>query len=39
VLAVGLFIAYTRPPLLLYGTLWILFIAPATGLDHRWRAR
>jgi iron(III) transport system permease protein len=30
VLAVGLFIAYTRPPLLLYGTLWILFIAYVT---------
>jgi len=30
VLAVGLFIAYTRPPLLLYGTLWILFIAYLT---------
>jgi iron(III) transport system permease protein len=27
VLAVGLFIAYTRPPLLLYGTIWILFVA------------
>jgi iron(III) transport system permease protein len=27
VLAVGLFIAYTRPPLVLYGTLWILFVA------------
>jgi len=30
VLAVGLFIAYTRPPLLLYGTLWILFAAYLT---------
>jgi len=30
VLAVGLFVAYTRPPLLLYGTLWILFIAYLT---------
>src|SRR5207244_11988976 len=30
VLAVGLFIAYTRPPLLLYGTLSILFIAYLT---------
>jgi iron(III) transport system permease protein len=27
VLAVGLFIAYTRPPLVLYGTIWILFVA------------
>jgi iron(III) transport system permease protein len=27
VLAVGLFIAYTRPPLVLYGTIWILFAA------------
>jgi len=27
VLAVGLFIAYTRPPLILYGTLWIMFAA------------
>jgi iron(III) transport system permease protein len=26
-LAVGLFIAYTRPPLVLYGTIWILFVA------------
>ena len=26
----GLFIAYTRPPLLLYGTLWILFVAYLT---------
>jgi iron(III) transport system permease protein len=30
VLAVGLFIAYTRPPLLLYGSLWILFLAYVT---------
>ena len=30
VLAVGLFIAYTRPPLILYGTLWILFAAYLT---------
>jgi iron(III) transport system permease protein len=30
VLAVGLFLAYTRPPLLLYGTLWVLFIAYLT---------
>lgn len=30
VLAVGLFIAYTRPPFLLYGTLGILFIAYVT---------
>src|SRR6185369_3486211 len=27
VFAVGLFIAYTRPPLVLYGTIWILFVA------------
>ena len=27
VLAVGLFIAYTKPPLVLYGTIWILFVA------------
>jgi iron(III) transport system permease protein len=27
VLAVGLFVAYTRPPLMLYGTIWILFVA------------
>src|SRR5574341_657935 len=27
VLAVGLFIVYTRPPLILYGTIWILFVA------------
>ena len=30
VLAVALFIAYTRPPFLLYGSLWILFIAYLT---------
>jgi iron(III) transport system permease protein len=30
VLAVGLFVAYTRPPLLLYGTLGILFVAYLT---------
>jgi len=30
VLAVGLFIAYTRPPLILYGTIWILFVAYLT---------
>jgi iron(III) transport system permease protein len=30
VLAVGLFIAYTRPPIILYGTVWILFIAYLT---------
>jgi iron(III) transport system permease protein len=30
VLAVGLFVAYTRPPVLLYGTLWILFVAYLT---------
>jgi len=30
VLAVGLFIAYTRPPFVLYGTIWILFIAYLT---------
>jgi iron(III) transport system permease protein len=27
VLGVGLFLAYTRPPFVLYGTLWILLIA------------
>jgi iron(III) transport system permease protein len=27
VLAVGLFIAYSRPPLMLYGSIWILFVA------------
>ena len=30
VLAVGLFIAYSRPPLVLYGTIWILFVAYVT---------
>ena len=30
VLAVGLFAAYTREPLILYGTLWILFLAYVT---------
>jgi len=30
VLAVGLFFAYARPPLLLYGTIWILFVAYLT---------
>jgi iron(III) transport system permease protein len=30
VLAVGLFIAYTRPPIVLYGTIWILFVAYLT---------
>ena len=30
VLAVALFVAYTRPPFLLYGTLWILFLAYLT---------
>jgi len=30
VFAVGLFAGYTRPPLALYGTLWILFIAYLT---------
>ncbi|MGH7835471.1 MAG: ABC transporter permease [Candidatus Binatia bacterium] len=30
VLAVGLFIAYTRPPLVIYGTIWILFVAYLT---------
>lgn len=30
VLAVGLFIAYTRPPIVLYGTVWILFVAYLT---------
>jgi iron(III) transport system permease protein len=30
VFAVGLFSGYTRPPLALYGTLWILFIAYLT---------
>ena len=27
VLGVGLFLSYTRPPFVLYGTLWILLIA------------
>jgi len=30
VLGVGLFFSYTRPPLVLYGTLWILLIAYVT---------
>jgi iron(III) transport system permease protein len=30
VLGVGLFLSYTRPPLVLYGTLWILLIAFVT---------
>jgi iron(III) transport system permease protein len=30
VLAVGLFIVYTKPPLVLYGTIWILFVAYLT---------
>ena len=30
VLAVGLFIAYTQPPIVLYGTIWILFVAYLT---------
>ena len=30
VLAVGFFIAYTKPPLVLYGTIWILFVAYLT---------
>jgi iron(III) transport system permease protein len=30
VLAIGLFLAYTRPPLVLYGTVWILFVAYLT---------
>jgi iron(III) transport system permease protein len=30
VLGVGLFLAYTRPPVVLYGTLWILFVAFVT---------
>lgn len=30
VLAVGLFIAYTHPPIVLYGTVWILFVAYLT---------
>jgi iron(III) transport system permease protein len=30
VLAVGLFIVYTQPPFILYGTVWILFVAYLT---------
>jgi hypothetical protein len=30
VLGVGLFLAYTRGPVVLYGTLWILFLAYLT---------
>jgi len=30
VLAVGLFIVYTQPPVVLYGTIWILFVAYLT---------
>jgi iron(III) transport system permease protein len=30
VLSIGLFKAYSRPPLLLYGTIWIIFIAYLT---------
>lgn len=30
VLGVGLFLSYTRPPLVLYGTLWILLVAYVT---------
>jgi iron(III) transport system permease protein len=30
VLSIGLFKAYTRPPLVLYGTIWIIFIAYLT---------
>lgn len=30
VLAVGLLMAYTRPPFVLYGTIWILFVAYVT---------
>ena len=30
VLGVGLFLAYTRPPFVLYGTLWVLLIAYIT---------
>jgi iron(III) transport system permease protein len=30
VFAVGLFAGYTRPPVILYGTLWILFVAYLT---------
>jgi len=30
VLGVGLFLSYTRPPLMLYGTLWVLLLAYVT---------
>jgi iron(III) transport system permease protein len=30
VLAVGLFLSYTQPPLVLFGTLWIIFLAYVT---------
>jgi iron(III) transport system permease protein len=30
VLAVGLFLAYARPPIVLYGTIWIMFVAYLT---------
>lgn len=30
VLALGLFLAYTRPPLFLYGTIWVLVVANVT---------
>jgi iron(III) transport system permease protein len=30
VLGVGMFIAYTRPPLVLYGTMWVMIIAYVT---------
>jgi iron(III) transport system permease protein len=30
VLSIGLFSAYSRPPLLLYGTIWIIFVAYLT---------
>ncbi len=30
VLSIGLFTAYSRPPLLLYGTIWIIFVAYLT---------
>jgi iron(III) transport system permease protein len=30
VLAVGLFLSYTHPPLILFGTLWIIFLAYVT---------
>ena len=44
VLGVGLFLSYTRPPFVLYGTLWILLIAYVTierrdGSRERIRAR